>query len=918
MSKQTIVVLTVALVSVLLIGSSSLLYNNAATVNNLQSYIKTNCKMSEEICLSIQNALRPLLTLSFEINNQKISKETLPSIHLYLSDGALKQIDDKRNVTLAKTTPILFTDTDDWVKGQLIADDGLTNKETPVSLRLKGDWGDHLSYPSKLSFRINPKGSETVMGMSRFSIQHPATRHYYFEPMLMNQMRDLGILAPRYFFAHVWINDYPIGLMAVEEHFTKELLESQGRREGSIIGFNEDPIWNQWDLNYNTIENRTLLESSGVSVGSLTHQVRDFPLKDYRSVAQGSTELAAVQSAQGLSLLKDYLEGTLAANQVFDMKQFSPWWISSHIWGACHGVTSHNRRFYFNTITTKLEPIVFDGVAKPDKFSMCADELDATRLFSDPIFLNYLFADLEKFTELLHSESYINKFKQEQEYYRAFFDAEGLHYLETDIYTLQANLRTLINNLITIIPKHELSDGKLPTIDNIINTSFLKSGADFNLPLRSYVFFEKVHDTSSRALRIDLKNLSLDEINVEEIYFQSKKSTVANVVGQDFSIGIFNEKEPEAKINLKTLTVDWVEDYPKNQDLRIKYTFRGESFDQPILPQFNNHDFISSNFLEHLEEVSDKIIVQESQKTVIFPKGNYVFNENYYLPLGWTLLVMPDSELAFKGVSFKLQGSLIMIGEADEAISIDVETDTNFKGIGIWGGLYVVQSEKPSRLEHVHLLGHEANLLNRQDYLGLTGCLTFFESDVEIYNSSFKNAQCEDALNIVRSTYKLHQVTIDASRADAFDSDFSTGHITNSHFLNIGNDGVDISGTTLSIDNSKFTQIGDKAISVGEKSNLTANSIVVNQASTGVASKDLSTATLSNMEFTDIKGTGLITYIKKPEYGPASIQCSDCTFNNSPQVFANQSQSSIVLNNEDTGVQYFNQNQLVEIGYIEK
>ena len=753
--------------------------------------------------------------------------------------------------------------------------------------------------------------------MSRFSIQHPATRHYYFEPMMMNQMRDMGILAPRYFFAHIWINDYPVGLMAVEEHFTKELLESQDRREGSIIGFVEDPIWNQRELNYNIVENHNLLKSANISGGSLTHQVRDFPLKDYRSVAQGTNELAAVQSAQGLSLLKDYLEGTLAANQVFDMKKFSPWWISSHIWGGCHGVISHNRRFYFNTITDKLEPIVFDAVATPDTFSICADELDATSLFADPIFLDHLYADLEMFSELLYDETYIKSFEEEQQYYRDFFDAEELAYLETNIYTLQANLTKLINSLMTIIPEHELSDGKLSNIDNIVNKAFFESDIDFDMPLRSYVFFENVHDIDIRKLRIDLKNLSLDEITVEEIYFQSKQEAPLKVVDQAFNIGVFNEAEPESKNNLKTLNVDWVEDFPKNLDLRIKYSFRDKAYDQEILTQFNNHDFVLSNFLEHAQQVSDKIIIQEAQQTVIFPQGRYVFYENYYLPQGWTLLAMPDSELVFKGVAFKVQGPLIMVGEADAPISIDVETDTSFRGLGIWGGLYVVQAEKLSRLEHVHLTGHDANLLNRQDYLGLTGCLTFYESDVEIQHSSFTDAQCEDALNIVKSDYKLNKIEIDASRADAFDSDFSTGHITNSHFLNIGNDGVDVSGTTLIVEDSDFTHIGDKAISVGEKSTLSATNIVVNKASTGVASKDLSVATLKKIKFSDIKGTGLITYIKKPEYGPASIKCSECTFTNSPQVFGNQSQSSIILNDEDVGVQYFNQNQLVEIGYTE-
>ena len=158
MSKQTVVALSVVIVSVLLLGSSALLYQNADSVNKLQAYIKTNCTLSERICLSIQNALRPLSNLSFEIQRQQISKETLPSIRLYMSDGALQQIDEKRNATLGKPVPILFTGADDWVNAKLIADNGITNQEVSVSLRLKGDWGIILTtlvnYHSELIQRV--------------------------------------------------------------------------------------------------------------------------------------------------------------------------------------------------------------------------------------------------------------------------------------------------------------------------------------------------------------------------------------------------------------------------------------------------------------------------------------------------------------------------------------------------------------------------------------------------------------------------------------------------------------------------------------------------------------------------------------------------------------------------------------------
>ena len=48
-----------------------------------------------------------------------------------------------------------------------------------------------------------------------------------------------GILVPRYFFVDLTVNGSYIGIMAFEEHFSKELLESQGRKESVILKFDD-------------------------------------------------------------------------------------------------------------------------------------------------------------------------------------------------------------------------------------------------------------------------------------------------------------------------------------------------------------------------------------------------------------------------------------------------------------------------------------------------------------------------------------------------------------------------------------------------------------------------------------------------------------------------------------------------------
>ena len=86
--------------------------------------------------------------------------------------------------------------------------------------------------------------------MRRFSIQNPATRFYQAEAIYLEALRYFDVLAPRYQFVNVSLNGESMGLMALEESFSKELLESSDRREGVIVRYNENLLWSSRDGNF--------------------------------------------------------------------------------------------------------------------------------------------------------------------------------------------------------------------------------------------------------------------------------------------------------------------------------------------------------------------------------------------------------------------------------------------------------------------------------------------------------------------------------------------------------------------------------------------------------------------------------------------------------------------------------------------
>ena len=98
-----------------------------------------------------------------------------------------------------------------------------------------------------------------------------------------------------------------------------------------------------------------------------------------------------------------------------------------------------------------------------------------------------------------------------------------------------------------------------------------------------------------------------------------------------------------------------------------------------------------------------------------------------------------------------------------------------------------------------------------------------------------------------------------------------------------GNDCVDFSGGNYKVDTFILEQCGDKAVSVGEKSKLSAGLIRATNSEIGVSSKDTSRVFVS-----EIIGEGLKTcmeaYNKKTEFNGGEIFVDDASCNGSPVI----------------------------------
>ena len=162
---------------------------------------------------------------------------------------------------------------------------------------------------------------------------------------------------------------------------------------------------------------------------------------------------------------------------------------------------------------------------------------------------------------------------------------------------------------------------------------------------------------------------------------------------------------------------------------------------------------------------------------------------------------------------------------------------------------------------------HNKNIENKN----ITGCVTILDSNFTIDQIKINGSNCEDGLNIIRSTGVINKIDVVDAISDGVDFDYSNINVKNSHFLNIKGDCVDLSFGNYKFENAKINGCGDKGISVGENSILNLQSSTIFNSSIGIASKDSSKVNASDILIKSTKNC-LSAYNKKSEFGGGYIE----------------------------------------------
>jgi hypothetical protein len=721
------------------------------------------------------------------------------------------------------------------------ADDGFVpatirsgDENVQVKLRLKGDSVAHLQ-GEKWSFRVEVKGDHTLRGLQRFSLQHPATRNYLDEWVFHRALLREGVLGLRYEFVDLTLNGKNLGIYAVEEHFEKQLVEQKRRRDGPLLRFDEELLWRE-------LHDQTL--AAGAPVMTSGYGAYEASAIDGFKTGQTLADPAAREAyLHGVQLLESFRRGERRTSEVFDAKLLAKYFAVSDLMGAEHGTRWHNMRFYFNPVTLRLEPIGFDAESTQLMAPSGAEEIgrdingrivvDArpfrTKLFADRDFFALYMAELERVA------------------------APG--YVDELLRDLQPDLDQALQ-----IVQREFPQVEVPVALMRRNQAYLQSLLEPVAGIRA----NQVKFADGR-LDFEVGNLQIFPVEILGIEIPASDSTPARSVDLPAPLRMEARRYGEL-VHFEKASLELPADVKEPGEIQVRWRLFGTEHVQeakltPYSPFAPDGATIDAAHRPANLDRFPFVQVDTAAGIATIVAGSWVLDEDLIAPPGLVLRAGPGTRVDLRhGAKIISRSPLSWRGSAEAPIEV-------FSSDSTGQGVIVLQAGGESVVEHAIFRG-----LRPVDEKGwtLTGAVTFYESPVTVIASEFAGNPAEDALNVVRSRVRVDGSIFRDTLSDAFDCDFCDAEVTNSRFYDLTNDAIDVSGSTANLDNIEIERAGDKGISAGEASNVTANRVTVIAANVGVASKDRSTLTVHDLTLHDCKW-GIAAFQKKPEYGPATV-----------------------------------------------
>ncbi len=252
----------------------------------------------------------------------------------------------------------------------------------------------------------------------------------------------------------------------------------------------------------------------------------------------------------------------------------------------------------------------------------------------------------------------------------------------------------------------------------------------------------------------------------------------------------------------------------------------------------------------------------------IIPKGQHRLDQPFVVPIGKKLILEA-------GANVEIVKEGLILSYSSIQSNGEVENPVRIYSSGL-NGIAIIQAADSSSFLHTHFsrLGkfHFGNWC-------LTGAVNAIESNISFTHCTFEKSNAEDGLNLVRLNLSISHSVFSNPNGDGLDVDFGKGVISHCAFSENRNDGLDLSGSQVKIFKLTAKNNGDKGLSIGEASTVYVSGFQIEKSNIGIAAKDGSLTLLTNGNIHSCH-TGLSSFTKKFEFGPARLVYKSVSFSN--------------------------------------
>ncbi len=648
-------------------------------------------------------------------------------------------------------------------------------KKFKAKIRIKGVRPIHWQDKRTTSYKIDLIGDDRLWGMEEFSVQKPITKNYAYEFLFHKLLKKTKNLHLKYFPINLYFNDDNRGLYAVEESFSKELLERQNKRNGPIFSLNEDIGEHYPNVNYE-------LYSS------------NYWMTEYPELSKSAFSI--------LNKVRD--NDNLKVEDYFDIDRWASYFAVIDIMGAYHGSLSKSARLYFNPTSSKFEPIGYDAHLGAGDFS------------------NFILSDLLQ--ENRRGCIYICD--EENWYFKFFKNKNGelnFNFLEKYIFYLNLySSEEFINEFL------KDTESELKEFNLAIYAEDSKADKIGWKGLGPYLYDGKILFKRAKLIKS-----RMDSVNYSENYKISLKNK--KLIFKDNYIGFpikIIAKDCKNKIDKEfylagNMTIDWNNGCKKilmKNNENTSFILK-EDITMSKKDIFNiSTDF--SNFADHknVKKLSQNKF--EISKNIILKKNTVIYKKDYFLIKGNVQLEIKNNAILFVKGNINFEGSdenKIFIN-SDGSGSIIFENNNvtlkhvNIENLGspkldryiLFGGLNFIEADVV--LENIKVKNS-----NSEDAINLINSKTFLKDifleniysdaiDVDFGSLKFNKLACKeinnDCLDISGAKIQGTKLSIDTS----YDKGLSIGEnaIVNIKDLSVVNSKVGVAvkdGSVAYIDN---------------------------------------------------------------------------------------------------------------------